>query len=195
MSNDIINSTQAHRNIVWGPIDWGNGINMARFMDTIYAALQMDKDSNYILLDDITRQKYFNALSLANDFMLGGNPNGFVYITGLGSKHVENPLHLDSLSFMKSDIGKPMPGIPVFGPGFMADVSYTLPAKNSFYPSVDNTPEPLQYGDVRTIVSNNEFDVWSMQAPLVEFFAIMIDNNMTPNDLPSDCSLDCYDGN
>jgi hypothetical protein len=150
------------------PLDWGQGTTGMRFLDTVAARLQLGG------LTPKQRQSYVNALSLAADYLLGGNPNGLVYVTGLGSRSVQEPLHLDSLAFLKS--GKSaMPGIPVFGPTSTAPKAvYVLPTIAAFYPAFGQRPPALRYADVRTVPNFNEFSVWETQAPDAELFAILL---------------------
>jgi endoglucanase len=150
------------------PMDWGQGTTMARFVDTVIARMQLGG------LSPAERQRYFDALSLAADYLLGVNPNGLVYITGLGSRRVEEPLHLDSLVFIKQGKGA-MPGIPVFGPTSVAPKApYTRATMAAFYPPFAQRPEALRYADVRTVPNFNEFSVWETQAPDAELFAILL---------------------
>jgi hypothetical protein len=143
-------------------------------MDPVVARLQLGD------LPADRAQKYFNALSLAADWVLGCNPNGYVYITGLGSRRVEEPLHLDSLAFVKEGL-PPIPGIPVYGPIDDAPgTSYTAATIARYYPSFNSRPPGLRYGDVRNLVTCNEFTVWETQAPHVELLAAL----MGPAELP-----------
>ena len=156
-------------------MDLGQGTSTVRFLDTLIACMQLGG------LSAQQEQQYFNALSLAADYLLGGNPNGLVYITGLGSRNVQEPLHLDSLVFIKEGKG-PMPGIPVFGPTTSAPTAYyTLPALAAFYPVFSQRPEALRYADVRTVPNFNEFSVWEMQAPEAELFAVLLGPPTLPN--------------
>jgi endoglucanase len=157
------------------PMDWGQGTSVVRFLDTLIACMQLGG------LPAQQEQNYLNTLSLAADYLLGGNPNGLVYLTGLGSRNVQEPLHLDSLVFIKQGQGRPMPGIPVFGPTTSAPTaSYTLPALAAFYPVFSQRPEALRYADVRTIPNFNEFSVWEMQAPETELFAVLLGQPTLP---------------
>jgi endoglucanase len=157
------------------PMDWGQGTSVVRFLDTVIARLQLGG------LSSQDEQQYLDALSLAADYVLGGNPNGLVYITGLGTRNVQEPLHLDSLVFIKQGRG-PMPGIPVFGPTASAPTAaYALPALAAFYPDFSQRPEALRYADVRTVPNFNEFSVWEMQAPLAELFAVLLGQPTMPN--------------
>ena len=126
-------------------------------------------------LSQADTQTYTNALSLSADWVLGCNPNGYVYITGLGSRHVEEPLHLDSLAFVKEGKGV-IPGIPVYGPVDGAPgTSYTAATIATYYPTFNNQPPGFRYGDVRNLVTCNEFTVWETQAPHSELFAALLD--------------------
>ena len=166
--NSVLNSSHAHRNPRSTGPDWGNGVTMGKFMDTVYARLQMGG------LSPAVAQDYLDALSLAADYALGGNPDGLVYFTGLGSRRVEEPLHLDALSFIKEGKG-PIPGIPVYGPvNDLSAVSYYNPGKAAFYPSFLQHPLMRRYGDIRTFVITNEFTVWESQAPHAEHFAVLM---------------------
>ena len=157
------------------PMDWGQGTSVVRFLDTVIARMQLGG------LSSQQEQQYINALSLAADYVLGGNPNGLVYITGLGSRNVQEPLHLDSLAFIKQGKG-PMPGIPAFGPTASAPTaSYALPTLAAFYPDFSQRPEALRYADVRTVPNFNEFSVWEMQAPEAELFAVLLGQPTLPN--------------
>jgi endoglucanase len=159
----------AHRNPRPGQyvMDWGMGVGTARFMDTLVARMQMGDASA------ADQQKMLNTMSLAADYVLGGNPNGLVYYTLLGSRRIEEPLHLDSLAWVKEGVG-PAPGIPAYGPvEDLGSASYMAPAKAAFYPAFNTQPRALRFGDVRTLVPTAEFSVWEMMAPGVEMFAML----------------------
>jgi endoglucanase len=162
-------SDHAHRNPrpASHGMDWGQGTTMGRYCDTVIARLQLGG------LTVEQRQRYFDTLSLAADYVLGANPNGLVYMTGLGSRRVEEPLHLDSLSFVKDGKGV-VPGIPVYGPIAGAPAaSYMQPTLAQFYPTFNAHPPALRFADVRTMVPITEFTVWETQAPHTEHFAIL----------------------
>lgn len=104
---------------------------------------------------------------------------GFVFVTGLGSRRVEEPLHLDSLAFIK--LGKPpIPGIPVFGPTESVQEAWNAEATAAFYPSSDSYPLGWRYGDTRLFVRANEFSVWEIQGPFVELFALPAPPGLMP---------------
>jgi hypothetical protein len=176
-------------------MSWGQGTTTAHYMDTVIANLQLGRGNLSEDEWDIRSQEYFDAMSLSADYILGGNQNGLVYITGLGTRHVEEPLHLDSLAFIKMGKG-PMPGIPVYGPvDDINHVYYTEPARLEFYPPFEDQPPGLRYGDVRTFVMCNEFTSWETQAPLVEMFSLLIGDSTMPGDLSAtECGIDwCFE--
>ncbi len=187
----MMESPHAHRNprpTGYG-VYWGHGVNTARYMDPVIA----DISRRNVAPDEV--QEYFDALSLAADFILGANPAGLVYITGLGSRHPMEPVHLDSLVFIKQGNGFPMPGIPVYGPvDSFPGAYYAEPAGAVFYPPFDEQPRALRYADVRTVPPCNEFSVWEMQAPLAQLFSLLIAPNMSPACLQDFCGIDhCMD--
>ncbi len=189
--NSIIDSEHAHRTprpTAYG-VSWGNGVNSAKYMDTVIA----DLSRRNVTADAI--QSYFDALSLAADFLLGANPAGLTYITGLGARHPREPLHLDSLVFIKAGNGLPMPGIPSYGPvDSFPGAPYSQPAGAAFYPSFDEQPRALRYADVRTVPPCSEFTVWEMQAPIAQLFSLLIALQMSPDSLSDTCGIDhCMD--
>jgi hypothetical protein len=147
---------------------WGQGITTNVYLEPVIAMLQLGS------LTPEQASRYFDALSLSADYVLGANPNGLVYITGLGSRHVEEPLHLDSLVFVKQGLGV-MPGIPVYGPvDDPPGASYSAATINAFYPSMGSLPPALRYADVRNVVQCNEFTSWESMAPHAELFAMLL---------------------
>jgi hypothetical protein len=177
MATYVLDSDFAHRHgrSTGTPSDWGMAAGTGRNGDMMYQRLQLGG------LAAVKRQEYFDALSVAADYLLGCNPAGMVYVTGLGSRHPEQPLHTDSLAFMAEAGMPPVPGIPVYGPVVSMPGSYWyLPIDAAFYPIFEDQPEGLRLSDTRGSVNMSEFDVWSMQAPLAELFAALLGPGMTP---------------
>jgi hypothetical protein len=152
-----VETYHAHRNArkpESGP-NWGYGTAVGQFMMPVYARLQLEAQ------DPITpqaKQGYLDAISLSADYLLGGNPNGMVWVTGLGSRYPMEPLHSDSLAFLEDGKGI-MPGITVPGctrgvPGF----AYYAYGAYTFYPGFVDQPLMRHYADIRTFVVNNEGD-------------------------------------
>lgn len=149
---------------------WGTGTVTQRYLDLVYARLQLGD------LPPSEHQLLFDALSLCADYVLGGNPNGLVYFTSLGTRPVEQPLHTDSLAFLqlRPDQG-PMPGIPVYGPYGTEDRhGYDDAAFDAFYPRFEELPPGRRFGDVRLLVPQSEFTVWEVQAPHAQLFAVLL---------------------
>jgi endoglucanase len=157
------------------PPDWGALTVPSRHADPIFAALSSTSP------DAATNQKYIDALSLAADYALGANPMGMVVVTGLGSVSPQEPLHGDSLAFIKDKGMPPMPGIPVYGPvrSFPAPAWYDM-LEAGFYPSYGQQPMGMHHVDSRTAVNMSEFTIWENQAPLTALFATLAPKLDTP---------------
>jgi endoglucanase len=155
--------------------DWGSMSVPSRHADPIFAALSSTSP------DDATNQKYIDALSLAADYALGANPTGMVFVTGLGSVSPQEPLHNDSLAFIKDKGMPPVPGIPVYGPvrNFPAPAWYDM-LEAAFYPTYGAQPLGGHHVDSRTAVNMSEFTVWENQAPLTALFATLAPKLATP---------------
>ncbi len=175
VADGILDSRHAHRNARghYSP-DWGTGVTLGRNLDSIFARLQLGG------VPEEVRQRYFDAISVAADYVLGANPAGMVWITGLGTRRPREPLHTDSLVWIK--LGKPpVPGIPVYGPvQSLPGAHYYRPGEAVFHPAFREHPLMRRYGDLRTFVTNNEFTVWESQAPHTEHFAALLKAGMTP---------------
>ncbi len=153
------------------PPDWGRSVATGLHADPIYQALTAQGSA----------QEYLDALSLAADYVLGGNPNGMSYVTGMGSVTPQEPLHTDSLAFIKDKGMPPMPGLPVYGPvANMPGSSWYAPLAAAFHPSFGAQPLGLRYVDARTAVNMSEFSVWESQAPLVALFATLAPKKRPP---------------
>jgi endoglucanase len=168
--DEVLRSPHAHRNARRDgrPTGWGLGTVMGRYLDPIFARLQFGG------LPQERRQEMLDAMSVAADFVLGANPDGMVYITGLGSRRPQEPLHLDSLAFLHEGRG-PMPGIPVYGPSeHIPHVGYYEPGRLAFFPPFDELPPMRRYADIRTFVRMNECTIWECQAPHTVHFAALV---------------------
>lgn len=163
----------AHRNgRSLGP-GWGRGTAVGEFVRRIYARAQLSN------LTPAEWQSYFDAISLSADYVLGANPEGMVWITGLGSRHPEDPLHLDSLAFIKEGKG-PVPGFAVFGPTKgISGMSYYDFGKNTLYPPFMEHPLMRRYADIHTFVINNEGGCQAA-ALHTELFGMLLAPGMMP---------------
>jgi len=100
-------------------------------------------------------QKYIDAASQLMDYNQGLNPIGKCYLTGTGFDRAEDPLHHDSYS-MKDKGWGPAPGMPVFGPGNIAQLKTNCPL---MIPNIKSLPAQRQWLDSRKNVSGNEFTI------------------------------------
>jgi endoglucanase len=172
-----LDSWHAHRNgRPFETTNWGKGTAVGQYLFRTYAALQMGG------LGEAARQDLINAVSLSSDYVLGCNPAGMGWITGLGSRRPLDPLHDDSLALMKLGHNKePIPGIPVYGPtSGVSPRGSSAYGYNLSYPAYELYPHLRRYGDVHFFVSHNEFSVWECQAPTVELFAALVAPGMMP---------------
>jgi len=172
----VIHTASAHRNgrPSGQSVSWGQATAIGRWLNPVYHASQLGG------LSEEKQQAYFNAMSLSADYILGGNPNGTAWITGLGSRHPENPCHNDSLAFIKAGKG-PVPGIPVYGPTTtVPGVTHYRNMTNTFYPAFTDQPPLRRYSDTWSFITNNEFTVTECQAPDTELFAMLLKLGMMP---------------
>ncbi len=172
----VFESPHAHRNArpEGRPVDWGQGTVMGRYLDPIFATLAL----GHVSEED--QQRYHDAIALSADYVLGANPLGMSFITGLGTVTPREPLHLDSLVFVKQG-RPPMPGIPVYGPvEELPHAEYYRYARVQFHPAFEEHPLMRRYADVRSFVVNNECTIWECQAPHTEHFAALIADGQTP---------------
>lgn len=100
-------------------------------------------------------QKYIDAASQLMDYNQGLNPIGKCYLTGTGFDRAEDPLHHDSYSMKEKGWG-PAPGMPVFGPGNVAQLKENCPL---MIPDIKSLPAQRQWLDSRRNVSGCEFTV------------------------------------
>jgi len=156
------------------PMGWGQGSTMGKFLDMVIMALRLDT------LPIKLKQDILDVLNLSYDYTMGCNPAGRVYYTGMGSRNVRQPLHLDSLVWIKMG-REPVPGIPAFGPiDGPPGSAWSQPALNAFYPSMNEVPHALRYADVRVLVECNESTVWENYAPNIKLFGSILRPGLTP---------------
>jgi len=149
--------------------------SQGRYLDGVYQLLQLGP------LIEPERRRYFDALSLAADAMLGCNPASLSYVTGLGSRSPTQPLHLDSLAFQATRGLPPIPGLVVYGPvEHMPGADYYRPLVAGFYPPFEEQPRALRYIDAAHAVNTNEFSVWETQAPAALLFAALLPEGASP---------------
>lgn len=103
-------------------------------------------------------QKYIDAACDLMNYILGLNPLGLSYVTGIGFNQVHNPHDRES-AYTKTKKWGPKPGITVFGPGIKNYVSTTDPTA-SVIPAYKTFPAEKQYVDNSDVISMNEFTIF-----------------------------------
>jgi hypothetical protein len=113
-----------------------------------------------------TRQQYDNAMIGQANVALGANPLSMSFITGLGARSPQHPLHWSR--YLPAD--QPPPGIAVFGPAARMDntntFNYQAQADENNHPprSGEDSPFPVyrRYTDDFLLVQNSEFGINTM---------------------------------
>jgi hypothetical protein len=172
MENVEENHAHRHGRATQEVPNWGRATGVGEYVMGLYPQFLLDTASAE------EKQKYINAISISADYVLGANPMGQVWITGLGSRHPQDILHLDSLTFRADGQGQ-LPGIPVYGPvDGLPGWSYYDYGRNVFYPEFDEHPLLRRYGDLNVFVSNNEFEI-SLQAVQTQLMAFLWQENQS----------------
>lgn len=153
---------------------WGKSVAQGEYLMAIYSKMQLGTATGQ------EEQNYIDALSLATDYILGANPMGMSWVTGLGTRSPQNPLHTDSIAFQMLYGMPPIPGIPVYGPATLtAAASYYDYGRNAMYPSVSSRPTLRKYGDLRSFVDVNEFTIWETQSNVSSLFATLVGSGLS----------------
>ncbi|MFC1735265.1 choice-of-anchor D domain-containing protein [Candidatus Hydrogenedentota bacterium] len=169
-----LESRYAHRNMRTYSPDWGRGTAVGQHLRGLYPALQL------LELTEAQKEATLNAISLSADYVLGCNPLGRSWMSGLGSRPPQGALHLDSLVFVAQGM-PPIPGLPVFGPSESIPVnSYYAYSMRLSYPAYAERPILRRYADVHVVTRSNEFTVWESQAEQARLFALLVTPGMMP---------------
>ena len=107
-------------------------------------------------------------LTLTADTVLGANASGMVFATGIGQKHFQHPLHLDS---MNDNIEESVPGCWVYAP--YARGAHHLERNSGMVPEKGKRPLGYQFLDVDQCVPQAEFTVWENSAPMTMIFGVL----------------------
>jgi endoglucanase len=98
-------------------------------------------------------QTYFDAAASLLNYVLGVNPIGISYVTGLGFHSVLDPHDRQSwYTRSQAKWGIPVPGILVFGPGGGT--------ANTTFPAITTLPAERRYGDSHNDIQENEFTIF-----------------------------------
>ncbi len=115
--------------------------------------------------------RYLAWLTVTADVSLGANQAGLSYVTGLGTRSVEQPLQLPS---MGDGIDAPVPGLTVFGPAYYTEDGGILgSAIDAYSPAITNWPIAERFVDVGYVPAYNEFTVQSSIAPTLLAFGYL----------------------
>lgn len=133
---------------------WGQSTGVGRYGDFLIHAQRLTGD-----------EKYHQAALRLADWVLGANPLGRCFTTGLGSTPPLNPLQLDSFAHLRTALG-PVPGLVIYGitdpPGGMP---YIKTVTQHLYPAIAQRPAAMRFTDGWSVVEQNEFTVWETMAP------------------------------
>ncbi|MCP4870246.1 MAG: hypothetical protein GY898_16190, partial [Proteobacteria bacterium] len=112
----------------------------------------------------LTGQPEYRTWGITNvDQVLGGNPSGRSWTTGIGDNPVRRPLHHPSLA---DGIDEPVPGITVYGPAHYEDnggIHGSVIA--AFNPPIAQWPRLERFADVSYSPLVNEFTVGETLSP------------------------------
>ena len=98
-------------------------------------------------------QTYFDAAASLLNYVLGVNPIGISYVTGLGFHSVLDPHDRQSwYTRSQAKWGIPVPGILVFGPGGGT--------ANTTFPAITTLPAERMYADSHNDIQENEFTIF-----------------------------------
>jgi endoglucanase len=127
-------------------LGWGSATNKGRWGIPLMLMYRLTGD-----------QVYLDGASQLADYVLGLNPIGKSYTTGLGANPPTNPLHLDSYYTLKRGLG-PVPGITVYGPKRKPkSVEYQRIVWGKVYPAWEELPEQRRYCEGWSLVEVAEF--------------------------------------
>lgn len=101
-------------------------------------------------------QKYMDGACALMNYLLGQNPLGISYVTGLGFHQVHNP-HDRECAYTIGKGWGPKPGITIFGPGVLWSQGG---AGATTFPSISTLPKERQFGDDRNSISSAEFTIF-----------------------------------
>lgn len=101
-----------------------------------------------------SEQKYIDGVSQLMDYVLGLNPMGKCFMTGIGYNRVHHP-HDRETEYTNHEMHWGIrPGLIVFGPGLITNAGKS-------YPAIDrNTPRERTYIDNMMAISQSEFTIY-----------------------------------
>jgi endoglucanase len=133
------------------------GIAMARRADFIWGSSAVAANQGLILVQAyrLTRDTSYLRAAVANlDYLLGRNPTGYSFVTGVGTKTPMFPHHRPSAA---DTVVAPVPGLLVGGPN---------PAQQDRCPGYPSSLPALSYVDAQCSYASNEIAI-NWNAPIV----------------------------
>ncbi|MBP7830924.1 MAG: glycoside hydrolase family 9 protein [Kiritimatiellae bacterium] len=125
---------------------------------------------------------FLDAISLTADYLLGCNPLGRAWATGLGQHNTRQALDAESLAWVDRFGWDQVPGIPTYGP-FPApwQVDYQIEVFDSHLPDIFSIPEQRRFCDAYPMPQCTEFTVWESGLPATATLALLLPpGGMTP---------------
>ena len=120
---------------------WGASTGVGRYGDFLIHAYRLTGE-----------QRYLDGASRLADWVLGANPLGRCFTTGLGTYPPLNPLHLDSYFHIQDGRG-PVPGLVIYGvtepPG---QAPYVKAVTQHLYPAMNQLPPARRFTDGWSVV-------------------------------------------
>ena len=121
---------------------WGHNVQQGIFSCASLMYWRFSKD-----------QTYFDAAASLLNYVLGVNPIGISYVTGLGFHSVLDPHDRQSwYTRSQAKWGLPVPGILVFGPGGGT--------ANTTFPAIGTLPAERRWADSHNDIQENEFTIF-----------------------------------
>jgi endoglucanase len=122
---------------------WGHNVRQPSFATAPLLQYRFSQD-----------QTYLDAAADLMGYLVGLNPLGISYVTGIGFHQVHNP-HDRECAYTKSQGLGPKPGITVFGPG-----TNTNNVTSLIFPAMSDLPKERQFADNLSAYSMTEFTIF-----------------------------------
>lgn len=163
------------------PSNWGQATMNGRWCRSFLTRINFSNMTSGAALSDSRKQDFLDYMSLNSDWVLGCNPLGRSWISGLGSRPIRESLWADSLMFDKYTDRGPIPGCIVYGPvDGVPGSSYYWWARNACEPPLPNRPEWRRFVDIRSFVGCSEFTVDVQAGHVIALGALLKDGGIVP---------------
>ncbi len=155
-ADDAVRRIEGRRWAYYSTDGWGRSTGVGRKGDFLVHAHHLTGD-----------QRYLDAASRSVDFLLGANPAGWSFTSGLGDRPPYNPLQLDAYTHIHNGMG-PTPGLTIYGIASVSRAPYVQVIAEKVHPSLydeQRWPALRRISDGWPIISQAEFTVWETMAP------------------------------